>query len=252
VSEQHLAGKVALLTGGATGIGAATVRAMHAAGASIFFTFLRHEAQAHALHRELGEQTACARADIADADSLPQLVEQCASAFGGIDILVNNAAVFEENSFDGDDYAAWRRGWGRTFDVNLFGAANLAWLVMPYMRRRGSGRIINVASRAGHRGELSFPDYGASKAALINLTKSIARSCAREGITATAVAPGFIETEMAAPDLAVRRAELEAEIPLGKIGTAAQVAHVIVFLALDLSEHLNGATIDVNGGSYVR
>ena len=124
---------------------------------------------------------------------------------------------------------------------------------MRQMRAQGGGgTIINVASRAAHRGELTVADYGASKAALTNLTKSIARSCAPEGIVAMAIAPGFIETEMAGPDLAQRRPEIEAEIPLGYVGSADDVARVITFLASRASTYLNGATIDVNGGSYVR
>jgi 3-oxoacyl-[acyl-carrier protein] reductase len=253
VTSIDLSSTVVLLTGGSGGIGAATVRTMHAAGASVFFTYLAHESQAAALSRELGDRIAHQRCDMADHDTLPALVDACVKRFGRIDVLVNNAAIFAENPFTGRDYAAWRRGWQRTFDVNIFGAAHLAWLVMHQMRSQGgTGKIINVASRAGHRGELTFADYGASKAALLNLTKSIARSCARDGIVAMAVAPGFIETDMAAPDLSTRRAEIEAEIPLGYVGSATDVAQVITFLASPLATYANGATIDVNGGSYVR
>ena len=248
-----LTSAVVLITGGSSGIGAAAVRSLHRAGARVFFTYLTHESAALALQRELGDRVACMRCDVAEHDSLPALVDACVERFGRIDILVNNAAIFAENPFSNRDYAAWRRGWQRTFDVNIFGAAHLAWLAMQEMRRQGGGgKIINVASRAGHRGELTFADYGASKAALLNLTKSIARSCAPDGIVAMAVAPGFIETDMAARDLASRRAQIEAEIPLGYVGTAQDVAHVITFLASPLATYVNGATIDVNGASYVR
>jgi len=253
MSTIDLRDSVVLITGGSSGIGAAAVRSLRAAGASVFFTFLNHESRAAALARELGDRVDYSRCDLADHESLPALVDECVKRFGRIDVLVNNAAIFAENAFTGSDYAQWRRGWQRTFDVNTFGAAHLAWLVMHQMRAQGGGgKIINVASRAGHRGELTFADYGASKAALINLTKSIARSCSPEGIIAVAVAPGFIETEMAAPDLASRRSEIENEIPLGYVGTAEDVAHVITFLASPLATYVNGATIDVNGGSYVR
>ncbi|HEV2037796.1 MAG TPA: SDR family oxidoreductase, partial [Candidatus Eremiobacteraceae bacterium] len=218
-----------------------------------FFTYMSHGARAEALARELGDRVAFVRCDVAEHDSLPALIEDCVKRFGRIDVLVNNAAIFAENAFTNTDYSAWRRGWQHTFDVNIFGAAHVAWLAMHQMRAQGGGgRIINVASRAGHRGELSFADYGASKAALINLTKSIARACAAEGIVAMAVAPGFIDTEMAAPDLAARRSQIENEIPLGYVGSAEDVAHVITFLASPLATYANGATIDVNGASYVR
>ena len=248
----NLRGRAIFVTGGSRGIGAATVRALCRAGARVFFTFRDRAAEAEALARELGAGAAAYRLDVADAGALPAALEACTARFGALDVLVNNAAIFAENPFGGEDYAAWRAGWRRTFDVNLFAAANLAWLAMRVMRGRGEGAIVNVASRAAHRGELSFADYGASKAALVNLTKSIARSCAPDGIVAFAVAPGFVVTEMAAPDLAERGDEIAAEIPLGRVTSADEVAHVIAFLCTPLARHLNGATLDVNGGSYVR
>lgn len=247
-----LHGRTVFLTGGSRGIGAAAVRALHRAGARVFFTYRERAAEAESLVRELGDGVAAYRLDVADAGALPAAVDACLERFGALDVLVNNAAVFAENPFDGADYEAWRAGWQRTFQINLFGAANLAWLAMRVMRERGEGAIVNVASRAAHRGELSFADYGASKAALVNLTKSIARSCAREGIVAFAVAPGFVVTDMAAADLDERGEEIAAEIPLGRVTSAEEVAHVVAFLCTPLARHLNGATLDVNGGSYVR
>src|ERR1700680_2053266 len=205
-----------LLTGGSRGIGEAIVRTLHGDGHSVFFTYIDQRERADQIARELGERAACGRFDLAEAASLPALVDECVRRFGGVDALVNNAAVFEENPFDGDDYARWRAGWERTFAINLFGTANLTWLAMRTMRKQAAGpngtrgRIINIASRAAHRGELSYADYGASKAALVNLTKSIARSCARDGIVAFAVAPGFVATDMAEPDLALRGAGIAA------------------------------------------
>src|SRR6202042_1779158 len=114
------------------------------------------------------------------------------------------------------------------------------------------GRIINLSSRSAHRGEPGFADYGASKAALTNLTKSLARGCAADGVVAFTVAPGFIETDMAAGELALRRAEIEAEIPGGRVGTAEQVASIVAFLAGGGADYASGTTLDVNGASYVR
>lgn len=241
-----------LLTGGSRGIGAACVRALHAQGASIAFTYNRDAAAAQQLCGDLGGRIAAIQCDLAEHDALPQLVEQAAAHLGGIETLINNAATFEENPFFGTTYAAWRAAWERSFAVNVFGAANLTYLVLQHMRERGGGRIINIASRAAHRGELTFADYGAAKAALVNLTKSIARSCASENIVSIAVAPGFIETEMAAEELARRRDEIEGEIPLGRVGSPADVAAIVAFFASGAGDYANGATIDVNGGSYVR
>ncbi len=254
-----------LVTGGSRGIGAAIVRALHAAGHSVLFTYVERREQAEALASELGsgagagaERIGFVRCDLADHAALPRLVEQCTERFGGLDVLVNNAAIYEENPFEGNDYARWRAGWERTFAVNLFGAADLAWLAMRVMRtqlpgERGvRGRIINIASRAAHRGELSYADYGASKAALVNLTKSIARACARDGIVAYAVAPGFIATEMAEEELRRHDGAIEAEIPSGRVGTPEEVASIVAFLASGLADYATGTTIDVNGASYVR
>jgi 3-oxoacyl-[acyl-carrier protein] reductase len=248
----------ALISGGSRGIGEAIVRALEGAGHAVFFTYVAERERAEAIARELGERTACARCDLAEHATLPQLVDECLRRFGKLDVLVNNAAIFEENPFDGDDYAGWRAGWERTFAINLFGAANLSWLAIRAMRRqspdpRGTrGRIVNIASRAAHRGELSYADYGSSKAGLVNLTKSIARGCAKDGIVAFAVAPGFIETEMAEADLERDRASIEAEIPSGRVGTPDDVARVVTFLASGEADYATGTTIDINGASYVR
>lgn len=216
------------------------------------FTYNRESELADELCKELGSRVHALQCDMAKPDALPPVVDAAIERLGSIDVLVNNAAIFAENPFFGTDYASWREGWQHTFDVNLFGAANLTFLVLRHMRKRGRGKILNIVSRAAHRGELTFADYGASKAALTNLTKSIARSCAKEGIVAIAIAPGFIETDMAMPDLEERGAELAAEVPLGYVGKPEEVASIIAFFASDAANYANGATIDVNGGSYVR
>jgi 3-oxoacyl-[acyl-carrier protein] reductase len=248
-----LHGTRVLLTGGSQGIGAAAVRALHGAGAHVLFTYRSRKDLADALCSELGARVVSHYVDLAEPQTLPALVDTCVSRLGGIDVLVNNAGIFAENPFGGDDLEAWRRGWQRTFAVNLFAAADLAWLAIRQMRHaRTRGTIVNVASRAAHRGELTFADYGASKAALVNLTKSIARSCARDGITAFSVAPGFIATEMAAASLETDGAAIAAEIPSGRVGTPDDVGGIIAFLASPLAAYATGTTIDVNGASYVR
>ena len=252
MNDATLRHQVVLVTGGSRGIGAAAVRALHAAGADVFFTYVTRELEARALTRTLGERAACGRFDLADAAALPGALDACIAKFGRIDVLVNNAGVFAPNPFDGDDLAAWRAAWQRTFAINLFSCADLCWLAIRQMRAQGGGRIINVVWRAAHRGEPDAPDYGASKAALVNLTKSIARAGAPHGITAIAIAPGWVDTDMAARDLARAGDEIVAEIPLGRVGTAEEIAAAIVFAASPLAAYANGATIDLNGASYVR
>jgi NAD(P)-dependent dehydrogenase (short-subunit alcohol dehydrogenase family) len=248
-----LHGRVVFITGGSRGIGAAAVRALHRAGAAVFFTYRERTGDARALRDELGERVEPYRLDVAQTEALQPALDACAARYGErLDVLINNAAIFADNPFDGDDFAAWRAGWRRTFDVNLFAAADLAYLAMRRMRAQGEGTIVNVASRAAHRGELTYADYGASKAALVNLTKSIARSCAPHGIVAIAIAPGFVATDMVTASMDEHGAAISGEVPLGRIGDAEEVAHAIAFACTPLARYLNGSTIDLNGGSYVR
>ena len=236
--------RVALVTGASRGIGRETALRLAAAGARVCVNYNRSAADAESLVTEIGEERALAvQADVGNPADVAKLIDETIARFGRIDIVVNNAATFDMNEFERDDYDAWRRGWETTFAVNVFGAANVAYLAMRSMRANGGGKIINVASRAAFRGETEFADYGASKAALVNLTRSIARACAKDGIVASCVAPGFIDTDMA-------REELAAQIPLRRVGTVADVAAAILFLASPMADYLNGVTIDVNGGSW--
>jgi NAD(P)-dependent dehydrogenase (short-subunit alcohol dehydrogenase family) len=246
-----LTNKVVLITGASRGIGRETALQLAEAGALLGLNYNRSEAEMHSLVVEIGnERCVAVRADIGNPLETEAMIDAVVRTFGRIDILVNNAAIFDLNRFEGDDYAAWQSGWRRTFEVNVFGAANAAYLAMRDMRKHGGGKIINVASRAAFRGETEFADYGASKAAVVNLTRSIARACAKDNIVASCVAPGFIETEMAHAELAAHREEIERQIPLGRVGTPADVAAAILFLASSQGDYLNGVTIDINGGSW--
>jgi 3-oxoacyl-[acyl-carrier protein] reductase len=246
-----LTDEVALITGASRGIGAGCARRLAAAGARVAINYNRSEREAFDLARKIGvDQAIAVRADIGDAAETESMIDQVVDRFGRLDILVNNAAVYSLNRFDGGDYDAWQIGWRRTFEVNVFGAANAAYLAMRVMRRQGGGKIINIASRAAFRGETEFADYGASKAALVNLTRSLARACSADGIIATCVAPGFVATDMAQPELERYGAEILSQIPVGRIATVDDVASVVLFLASPMADYLAGVTIDVNGASY--
>src|SRR5205085_10477226 len=182
-------------------------------GARVCVNYTRSAADAESLVTEIGEERALAvQADVGNPADVAKLIDETIARFGRIDIVVNNAATFDMNEFERDDYDAWRRGWETTFAVNVFGAANVAYLAMRSMRANGGGKIINVASRAAFRGETEFADYGASKAALVNLTRSIARACAKDGIVASCVAPGFIDTDMAREELAAHYEDIVSQI----------------------------------------
>jgi NAD(P)-dependent dehydrogenase (short-subunit alcohol dehydrogenase family) len=248
-----LDGRVVLITGGSRGIGRQTALRMAECGANVAFTWATRREAAAEVAVAIGEKRSLAiRADAGVPDDVRRMVDETIARFGRIDVLVNNSAIHSLNPFDGDDYDAWQRGWRRTVEVNLFGAANAAFLVIPWMTKQGGGKIINVASRSGFRGEMEFPDYGASKAGMMNLTKSLARTHAKQGIIATCVAPGYVETETSAHDLARFRERIEGEIPLGRVAQPDDVAKTILFLASPLADYLAGVTIDVNGGSYLR
>lgn len=173
---------------------------------------------------------------------------------GRIDVLINNAGVYEPVSI-GESGEVWRERWHRTLQINLQAAADLCRLAVSHFRaREGGGRIVNVASRAGHRGD--SPEhwhYAASKAGLLAITKTIARGFAAENIYAFAVAPGFTMTGMAEDYLASRGGEkLLADIPLQRVATAQEVANAVVYLALNAPAAMTGAVLDINGASYVR
>ena len=246
-----LSGKVVLITGASRGIGRETALRMGEASARVVVNYRSSEREATDVARQIGDGNAIAiQADVAKPEDVQRMIDRTIETFGAIDVVVNNAAIYAENRFDADSYEQWIDGWRRTFEVNVFGAANVAFLAMRSMRRRGGGKIINVSSRAAFRGETEFADYGASKAALVNLTRSIARACAKDNIVASCVAPGFIETEMARPLLEKERDAIVSQIPLGRVGSVDDVASVILFLASPMADYLNGVTIDINGGSW--
>lgn len=173
---------------------------------------------------------------------------------GRVDVLINNAGVFEANPIDADD-DAWRESWNRTLQINLTASAELCRLaVRHWQETKAGGRIVNIASRAAHRGD--SPDhwhYAASKAGMVAMTKTIARAYAAQGIYAFAICPGFTMTGMAEDYLESRGGErLLADIPLGKVADPEEVAAIAKFCALDAPPSMTGAILDINGASYVR
>lgn len=225
-----------LLTGSSRGIGAACLATLAAASATVI-----GHGTASGLAADLNEPGAA-------ADLWARALEQ---AGGRIDVLVNNAGVFEANPLERDD---WLAGWERTMRINLTAAAELSRLAVLHWQRSGGGRLVNVASRAAHRGDSpAHWHYAASKAGMVAMTKTIARGYARAGILAFAVCPGFTMTGMAEEYLASRGGEqLLADIPLGRVADPAEVADVVRFCALEAPASMTGAVLDVNGASHVR
>jgi NAD(P)-dependent dehydrogenase (short-subunit alcohol dehydrogenase family) len=245
-------GRAVLVTGASRGIGAAVARAFAESGERVAL-------HCHA-NRELALRVAAALpgdghivvgADLADPDAVHAMVEEAAAALGGIDVLVNNAGVIEPHPITETSYAQWQRAWSHTLGVNLVGAANVTWCAVQHMGR--GGRIVNVASRGAFRGEPRQPAYGASKAGLVAFGQSLARALGPAGISVTAVAPGFTETDMAADALAGDQGDRRrAESPLGRVATPEDIAAAVLFLASPQAELASGTVLDVNGASHVR
>jgi NAD(P)-dependent dehydrogenase (short-subunit alcohol dehydrogenase family) len=190
-------------------------------------------------------------ADLMDASAIRRMVDDVAEAFDGIDVLVNNAGIFEPHPITDTSYYEWQESWRRTLGVNLVGAADVTWCVVQHMGR--GGRIVNIASRGAFRGEPEQPGYGASKAGLIAFGQSLARALGPSGISVTAVAPGFTETDMAASELAGEGGERRrAESPLGRVATPEEIAAAVLYLASPEAELASGTVLDVNGASYLR
>lgn len=248
-----LAGLSVLVTGATGGIGAAIVERLAMEGARPIIHYGRDEKGATDLLERIGGNGWTVQADLADPSGPTALWDSAVTLAGRIHGLVNNAGRRTEIAIDAD-LDAWQSAWHREFRVNFFAAADLCRSAIRHFREHGGGAIVNMASRAGQRGySADAMPYGASKAALINLTKSIARSFGGEGIMAVAIAPGWVRTEMA-EDFVVRFGEAAAvaDIPIGKMALPSEVAELVAFALRPSQRSLNGATLDVNGGSYIR
>ncbi len=222
-----------LLTGASRGIGAACAELLKP-------------------HNLVG--TSSADGDLADPITPARLWQSALDRLDGrIDVLVNNAGVFEAAPVD-LDHDAWVASWERTMRINLTASAELCRLAVLHFRTNGGGRIVNIASRAAYRGDSpAHWHYAASKAGMIGMTKSIARGFAAENILAFAVCPGFVMTGMADDYLASRGGDkLLADIPLGRVAMPDEVASAVGYLALEAPPSMTGAVIDINGASYVR
>ncbi|MCU0304082.1 MAG: SDR family oxidoreductase [Thermoanaerobaculales bacterium] len=246
--------KRVLITGGSRGIGQACAIAFARGGAKVAVNYRSNAAAAEATLGGLaGSGHVALRADVSDPVEVESLVAAAVEALGGLDILVNNAGIWVEHKLEEVDYDGWREAWRRVLEVNLVGPANVCYCAARHMIGAGGGRIVNVSSRGSFRGEPDGPAYGASKAGLNAMSQSLAKRLAPHGITVGVVAPGFVDTDMAAR---YRESPMWADImsqsPYGRVARPEEVAAAVLFLASDGAEFSTGTIIDVNGASYLR
>lgn len=248
-----LDGQTVLVTGASGGIGAAIVEQLAANGARAIIHYGRDRAKAETLLGRIGGNGAIVQADLSTPDGAFKLWRGAVEATGRVHGLVNNAGIRSEVTVDFSD-DDWRSAWEKEFQVNFFAAADLCREAIKHFRANGGGRIVNMTSRAGQRGYAADAmPYGAAKAALANLSKSIARSFGAVGVTAVNISPGWVRTDMAEDFVAkYGKSAAVADIPIGEMATPAEVAELVAFVLRRSQASLNGATVDVNGGSYIR
>ena len=245
-----LKNKTALITGGSRGIGKAIAVAMAQQGADIAVVYSGNEKAAQETIDELctlGVRAESYSCNVADFEEVAETVKKIVSHFGTIDILVNNAGITRDNLI----LMMKKQDFDEVIDTNLKGAFYMTNQVSGVMLRKKKGRIINITSVSGMMGNAGQANYAASKAGVIGLTKTTAKELASRGITCNAIAPGFVETDMAKKLGEEKLAEAKKAIPLGRLGQPEDIANAAVFLAADSASYITGVVLKVDGGLYI-
>ena len=243
----NLKGKTAVVTGGSRGLGRAICLELAAGGANLVFCFAGNEAAAQETAqacRALGAEADYLRCNVADSTQVKELMETAVQRFGRIDILVNNAGITR----DGLMLTMKESDFDQVVETNLKGTFLCMKAVARQMIKQRYGRIINLSSVVGLHGNAGQVNYAASKAGVIGMTKSLAKELASRGVTVNAVAPGFMETDMTAALSEAARAATLAAVPMGRMGTAEEVAQAVAFLASDCAGYITGQILGVDGG----
>ncbi len=246
--------KNVLITGGSRGIGRATAELFAASGANVIITYLSN--------RKAAEQTLAALPkgnhsifplDTANTASIQYLFTKYREIYQTLDILVNNAAVFHEHKILETDFENWQQSWATTLKTNLTGPADMCYFAARIMKEQGSGKIINISSRGAFRGEPDHPAYGASKAGLNAMSQSLAIALAPHNISVHVIAPGFVETEMAASALEGPAGEaIKKQSPFGRVAKPEEVAALVAVYASQELTFTSAGIADINGASYLR
>lgn len=247
--EVTLTGKVALVTGGTRGIGSAIVKQFAASGATVATNY-RNQEQAEKFQAQIkkaGFDVHIYQADVSDFDACRQLIATVEQDLGPIDILVNNAGVTQDTTLR----KMTREQWDTVMRINLDSVYNMCRNVIEGMLERGSGRIINISSINGQKGQMGQSNYAASKAGMHGFTMALAQEVARKGITVNTVSPGYIATDMVMAVPEETRNKIVAQIPVSRLGTPEEVADIVTFVASDKAGFITGADISANGGQHM-
>ncbi len=237
--------RVALVTGGTRGIGAAISRALKEAGYTVAANYAGNDEAANAFKAETG--IAVYKWSVADYDACVAGIARVEADLGPVEVLVNNAGITRDAPF----HRMTREQWSAVVDTNLSGIFNMTHPVWPGMRERGFGRIVNISSINGQKGQFAQANYSAAKAGDLGFTKALAQEGAKKGITVNAICPGYIATDMVMAVPEKVRESIIAQIPVGRLGEAAEIARCVVFLASDDAGFVTGSTITANGGQYL-
>ena len=237
--------RIAIVTGGSRGIGAAVSKALKASGYTVAATFSSNDQKAEEFTEETGIKTY--RWDVADYDACASGISKIESDLGFVDILVNNAGITRDAPF----HKMTRDQWTDVMRTNLDGVFNMTHPIWPGMRNRKFGRIINISSINGQKGQFAQTNYSAAKAGDIGFTKALAQEGARAGITVNAICPGYIATKMVMAVPEKIRESIVAQIPVGRLGQASEIARCVMFLASDEASFITGTTLTANGGQYM-
>jgi len=247
--------KNVLITGGSRGIGRACAKCFSDLNANVIITYKSNLAEAQQTLALLNNKQnhSLFRLDISKPEDIKQLFQQVIDKYARLDVLVNNAGVFLEHKIDKVSFEEWQKVWNETIDTNLTGVSNLCYFAAQQMIKQNHGKIVNISSRGAFRGEPDSPAYGASKAGLNAMSQSLAVALGKHNITVGVVAPGFVETDMAAAHLDGELGEMiKKQSPLNRVAAPEEVARLVVVFASEGLEFMTGGIVDLNGASYLR
>ncbi len=237
--------RIALVTGGTRGIGAAIAKALKAAGHTVAATYAGNDEKANAFKAETGINVY--KWDVSDPDACEAGIKSVETDLGPIDILVNNAGITRDGMFHKMSFDQWKA----VMDTNMNSMFTMTRPVIDGMRAKGFGRIVNISSINGQKGQMGQTNYSAAKAGVIGFTKALAAENARKGVTVNCVAPGYIDTDMVAgvPEKVLE--SIVGAIPVNRLGQADEIAQAVVYCCSDAAGFMTGATLSVNGGQYM-